>query len=93
MTGDGTHPQNFPKPTTGSSPGDARESCSLGFAELFTLAKGRPWSEAERSEFYAMSQIEKNEWVQLRAEEAGSVETQDRRGTDGLIYKAFWRRA
>jgi len=66
-------------------------ACSLGFAELFALAHEREWTAEERAAFYALDQPERNTRVMEWAREAGGIHTEDRRGADGIIYKAFWR--
>jgi hypothetical protein len=69
----------------------ANDRCSMGFADLFRLAKGREWTEEEVREFQALDQAGKNRMVKQLAAEAGGVRTADRVGTDGVVYTAFWR--
>ena len=64
--------------------------CQIGFAELFLLARKRKWTTAEQQRFEAMEQDERNEAVRQLGREAGCIRTEDRRGTDGKIYTAFW---
>jgi hypothetical protein len=69
----------------------ANDRCSMGFAELFRLARGREWTEEEVREFQALDQPGRNRMVKQLAAEAGGVRTEDRIGTDGVVYTAFWR--
>ncbi|HYF15990.1 MAG TPA: hypothetical protein VD971_13050 [Phycisphaerales bacterium] len=62
----------------------------MSFRRLFALAKGRPWTPEEEREFAALDQPARNEAVKRLAAEAGCVRTEDRRGTDGVVYTAFW---
>jgi hypothetical protein len=65
--------------------------CNYSFADLFRMVRGRPWSDAERTAFEAMDREARNEWVRtLAAQSDGRIATEDRRGSDGLIYAAFW---
>jgi hypothetical protein len=64
--------------------------CSLGFADLFQLAKKRDWTLAEERAFQGMDQEARNAAVVALAREAGGIHTEDRVGTDGVIYTAFW---
>ena len=64
--------------------------CSLGFADLFRLAKKRNWTPAEERAFAGMNQEARNAAVVALASEAGGVRTEDRVGTDGVTYTAFW---
>ncbi len=65
--------------------------CSMGFAELFQLAKGRQWTEEEVQGFQALDQQGKNQMVKQLAAEAGGIRTEDQVGTDGVVYTAFWK--
>lgn len=67
-----------------------RPDCSLGFADLFRLAKKRDWTRAEERVFQALDQEGRNAAVVELAREAGGIRTEDRVGTDGVIYTAFW---
>lgn len=69
---------------------DAR-SCSMSFAELFQLARGRAWTDEEVLGFQALDQDGKNRVVKQLAAEAGGIKTEDQVGSDGLVYTAFWR--
>ncbi len=48
-----------------------------------------PAAEGER--LRTLSQPEINAWVTHYAELAGDFVTEDRVGSDGVIYRAFWR--
>ena len=64
--------------------------CSLGFADLFRLAKKRSWTPDEERVFQALDQEARNAAVAELAREAGGIRTENRVGTDGVIYTAFW---
>ena len=64
--------------------------CAIGFADLFRLAKRRDWTAEEERAFQAMTQPERNAAVKALAREAGGMHTEDRIGTDGQVYTAFW---
>lgn len=64
--------------------------CCMSFRDLFKLAKGREWTEAETKHFKSIDQPERNRLVKVLAAEAGCVQTEDRTGTDGQVYTAFW---
>ena len=64
--------------------------CSIGFADLFRRAKKRGWTAEEERAFQALTQPERNTAVQELAREAGGIHTEDRIGTDGQVYTAFW---
>ena len=64
--------------------------CAMGFAALFELAKRRPWTPTEKRDFEALDQTRRNDWVDRMAREAGGVQTADREGADGVVYRAFW---
>jgi len=74
-----------------SEPTVAQDRCSMGFAELFRLAKGREWTEEEVRGFQALDQEGKNRVVKQLAVEAGGIHTEDQMGTDGVVYTAFWK--
>ena len=65
--------------------------CSLGFADLFRLARKRDWTPAEERAFEGMDQEARNAAVVELAHEAGGIRTEDRVGTDGVVYTAFWQ--
>jgi len=65
--------------------------CCMGFRELFTLAKKRPWTTEEERYFKSVDQPARNRLVKELASQAGCIQTEDRRGTDGQVYTAFWR--
>jgi hypothetical protein len=65
-------------------------SCCMSFRDLFVLAKSRPWSAEEEQHFRALSQPERNAIVKELAAQAGRVQVEDRRGSDGVVYTAFW---
>ena len=62
----------------------------MGFADLFRLARKRGWTAEEEGAFQALSQPERNAAVMELAREAGGIRTEDRIGTDGQVYTAFW---
>jgi hypothetical protein len=64
--------------------------CLVGFADLFAMARKREWTPDERRRFEAMGQDARNEAVRELGREAGCIRTEERRGTDGQIYTAFW---
>jgi len=64
--------------------------CCMGFRELFELAHGRGWTPAEERAFSALDQEGKNRCVKEFARRAVGVVTEDRVGTDGRVYTAFW---
>lgn len=68
----------------------ASRCCCMGFRELFVLARKRPWTAAEEQAFAALTQEARNQAVKALAAEAGGVQTEDRRGSDGVVYTAFW---
>ena len=72
-------------------PTGTQSRCSMGFAELFRLAKGREWTEEEVPGFQALDQEGKNRVVKQLAAEAGCIRTEDQVGTDGVVYTAFWK--
>lgn len=69
----------------------APSRCSIGFRELFQLAKGREWTPDEVNAFQALDQAGKNRMVKQLAAEAGCIRTEDQVGTDGVVYTAFWK--
>lgn len=69
----------------------AIRDCSMGFRELFFLAKGREWTPEEVQAFQALDQPGKNLAVKRLAAEAGGIRTEDQVGTDGVVYTAFWK--
>jgi hypothetical protein len=62
----------------------------MSFRELFARARKRSWTAAEEREFMALDQDSRNQLVKKLAAEAGGVRTEDRVGTDGVVYTAFW---
>ena len=64
--------------------------CSIGFADLFRLARKRDWTAEEELAFQVLTQPERNAAVLDLAREAGGIRTEDRIGTDGQVYTAFW---
>lgn len=62
----------------------------MGFADLFRMAHGRAWTEQEERSFRGMSQPDRNDAVKGWAKRAGGIVTEDRVGTDGVTYTAFW---
>jgi hypothetical protein len=67
-----------------------RGDVCIGFRELFMLARKRPWTAEEERHFQALGQPARNTAVKQLAAEAGGVVTEDRLGTDGQLYTAFW---
>jgi hypothetical protein len=66
-------------------------SC-MSFRDLFELAHGRPWTPEEHHRFQTASQDERNRLVKQLAAQAGGIAVEDRIGSDGQTYTAFWRR-
>ena len=67
------------------------ESVCIGCDELSWAARWRAWTAQERDAFMGLDQDGRNAWVRSLAEEAdGLIATEDRRGTDGVVYTAFW---
>ena len=66
------------------------QECRYSFDDLFRLAHGRDWTEAEKSAFMVLEQNARNREVKRLADQAGCVRTEDRLGSDGLMYTAFW---
>ena len=68
-------------------------SCCYSFDDLFLAAMARPMTDGERADLRAADQPRKNrlarQWVTLTG---GSFECEDRTGTDGVLYTAFWAR-
>ena len=65
--------------------------CQYSYADLFEAVRGRAWTQAEQREFEALMQPQRNAWVKdLAGASGGTVGTEDRVGTDGEIYTAFW---
>lgn len=62
----------------------------MSFRDLFTLAHDRPWTPAEERAFLGLDQPARNHAVKQWAARAPGIRTEDRLGTDGLIYTAFW---
>ena len=67
----------------------ARDCCT-SFRDLFLLAKKRAWTAEEERSFQALDQDARNQLVKEFAAEAGCIQTEDRIGTDGVTYTAFW---
>ncbi len=66
------------------------KECAYSFADLFMLARKRTWTEEERAYFAALDQTDRNHVVRQLAAEAGNVVTEDKIGSDGTVYTAFW---
>ncbi len=62
----------------------------MSFADLFRLAKKRSWTAEEERGFQSLDWRARNAVVKQLARETGCVQTEDRTGTDGLVYTAFW---
>lgn len=69
---------------------DMETSCQFSFDDLFQAAFGRVITEKERRELYGLSQTDRNQRVGEWAKKAG-WQTEDRVGTDGIEYRAFWQ--
>lgn len=69
---------------------DAMSSCCMSFRDLFQRARGRDWTPEEEEAFQALSQPQRNALVRQLASEAGNIRTEDRTGSDGRCYTAFW---
>lgn len=65
------------------------ESCAFSFDDLYQAANGRPMTKAEKEALYVFPQSKRNIIVGKWAESAG-WQFQDRVGTDGVMYRAFW---
>jgi len=48
------------------------------------------WTPEEEQVFSGLTQEERNEWVSRLAQKAPQFKTQDKVGTDGITYRAFW---
>lgn len=67
-------------------------SCCFSFDDLFEAVHRRVMSEMERRELYALPQDQRNRWVRdMVARTGGGFACEDRRGSDGVIYTAFWQ--
>jgi hypothetical protein len=64
--------------------------CQYSFDDLFRLANGRQWTAEEKQAFFELDQSTRNREVKRLAHQAGCIRTEDRLGSDGLIYTAFW---
>jgi hypothetical protein len=64
--------------------------CQYSFDDLFRLANGRQWTAEEKQAFLEMDQPTRNREVKRLAHKAACIRTEDRLGSDGLIYTAFW---
>jgi len=64
--------------------------CDMSFADLFNMAKKRAWTPDEERKFAALDPQSRNALVKQLAKEAGRIDTEDRLGTDGITYTAFW---
>ncbi len=65
--------------------------CQYSYADLFEAVRGRTWNESERLQFESLTQPQRNAWVKdLAGASGGTVGTEDRVGTDGQTYTAFW---
>ncbi len=64
--------------------------CCMSFRDLFLASKKREWTADEARHFKSVDQPTRNEIVKQLASEAGCIKTEDRRGTDGQVYTAFW---
>ena len=66
--------------------------CRYSFDDLFRFANDREWTVEEKSAFMALGQADRNMEVKRLAKHAGCIATEDRIGTDGVTYTAFWVR-
>lgn len=64
--------------------------CDMSFADLFNMAKKRAWTPDEERDFAALAPQSRNLLVKQLAKEAGRIHTEDRLGSDGITYTAFW---
>ena len=65
--------------------------CEYSFADLFRAVRGRDWTIEEQAELESLPQPDRNAWVKKLAQAAeGRIATEDRLGTDGQVYTAFW---
>ena len=64
--------------------------CAFSFQDLFFAAEGRVWTPDEELTFAHMSQADRNNWVAILAQKAPQFTTEDKVGTDGIVYRAFW---
>ena len=64
--------------------------CCFSFADLFIAAEGRGWTVEEESMFLNLTQEDRNKWVSKFLEKAPEFVSQDKVGTDGVVYRAFW---
>lgn len=64
-------------------------SCAYSFDDLYQAVFGRAMTETEKGALYDLPQADRNVQVGEWAKEAG-WQTEDRRGSDGVTYTAFW---
>ena len=65
--------------------------CGYNFDDLFRAATGREMTSSERTSLDAASQDRRNQFVKRWvAETRGAFCCEDRRGSDGHTYTAFW---
>jgi hypothetical protein len=76
-----------PVPPIQHSPGI---ECNFSFADLFIAAEGRTWTSDEEIVFKNLTQRQRNEWVSSLVVKAPEYVTQDKVGTGGVMYRAFW---
>lgn len=66
-------------------------SCMYSFDDLHEQATGRVMTSRERASLYALPQNDRNQWVRQMVQRTdGRYACEDRRGSDGVIYTAFW---
>ena len=65
-------------------------NCCMSLCALFRRANGRSWTAEEERSFQALDQPARNAAVRELALAAGDVRVEDRRGSDGRVYAAFW---
>lgn len=67
-------------------------SCCFSFDDLYFAAHARPMTDAERDALRQSDQSRRNQIArQWTAMTGGTFTCQDRHGTDGVLYTAFWR--
>lgn len=64
-------------------------NCAYSFDDLHQAVFGRVMTEPEKSALYALPQSERNTQVGEWARQVGWA-TENRRGSDGVVYAAFW---
>lgn len=65
-------------------------SCRFSFDDLYYARFGRAMKTQEKTELYTQPQEKRNNIVRRWAREAGWL-TENRVGSDGVMYTAFWK--